>query len=82
MTRLSKQSRESIVCVLLNHRFAEQGEALAERSAQLFKLVYEDTYDAESRRLMAKLKQRHKNAFQHDSQISCNARGFRIAIGD
>lgn len=81
MTRLTKDIRENIVTDLLHKRFKDEGQALAQRSADLFKLVYEDRYDLETRRLMARIAKRHRNAFTQMSQISCRAAGYSVPIG-
>lgn len=81
MTRLTKDIRENIVTDLLHKRFKDEGQALAQRSADLFKLVYEDRYDLETRRLMTRIEKRHRGAFSQLSQINCRAAGYHIAIG-
>jgi Nucleotide modification associated domain 5 len=81
MTRLTKDIRENIVTDLLHKRFKDEGQALAQRSADLFKRVYEDRYDLETRRLMARIAKRHRGAFVQSVQISCNTTGYRVAVG-
>ena len=81
MTRLTKDIRENIVTDLLHKRFKDEGQALAQRSADLFKLVYEDRYDLETRRLMARIAKRHRYAFTQKANISCRATGYNITVG-
>ncbi len=81
MTRLTKDVREWMVTDLLRLRFDEAGKALAKRSAELFTLVYEDRYDAETRRLMKALMKRVKGAFTHLDVIDLNVRGMSLNIG-
>lgn len=82
MTRLTKEIRERMVKDLLVRRFNERGEELAARSTALFATIYEDQYDQEMRRLIAKIKKRFRNAFYHYSSIKCLApEGMRVTIG-
>lgn len=81
MTRLTKTLREKMAKILLKHRFTEQGEALAMRSAELFDLVYADKYDAETRRNMGWIQKRHKSAFNNTTVLTANVKGMRIQLG-
>lgn len=81
MTRLTNQIRNNIVIELTHRRFKDEGVALAMRSAELFKLVYEDQYDLETRRLIERLKKRHRHAFITKSAIDVSACGFSIQVG-
>lgn len=81
MTRLTKETRERMATALLKHRFYAEGKALAKRSAELFKLVYEDQYDQPAQQLMAKLLRRYKHAFTHSSKLSVNCAGRYFDIG-
>lgn len=82
MTRLTKQIRENIANELLNRRFKERGGVLATRSDELFQRVYNDHYDAETQRLMKRLKAKYRDAFHHYGTIECRAPGgLRVSIG-
>jgi Nucleotide modification associated domain 5 len=81
MTRLTNHVREKMVTDLLNRRFEAQGKALASRSSALFVEVYEDTYDAETRRLMKQIEKRLKNAFVHVQRLELNVAGMQLSIG-
>lgn len=82
MSRLSKQVRENMANDLLLLKFEERGEILADRSAELFDIVYESRYDLGTRRLMASLKKKFQDAFSHWGTIDCLAPGgLRISVG-
>ena len=82
MTRLTKQTRENMVADLLRRKFEEPGAALMQRSIELFKLIYEDHYDATTRGHMAKIKARYRDGFEHYSRIDCKGPGgMRISVG-
>jgi len=81
MTRITNAVRERMCTDLLKRRFASAGEALGQESMNLFQRVYEDRYDDEARRLMAKLKRKYRDAFAHNRMIECRAAGFRVDVG-
>jgi hypothetical protein len=81
MTRLTKEIREAMATDLLKHKFEAAGKALAARSAELFDLVYEDKYDAETRRLMNAIMKHMRRSFDHNSVIDTNAGGLSLRIG-
>lgn len=75
MTRLSQAIRNKIANDLTHSRFKDEGMKLAARSKELFKLVYDDQYDIETRRLISRLKKRHRNAFAEYNTIDVAACG-------
>src|SRR5690606_31916943 len=81
MTRITNAVRERMCTDLLKRRFAPAGETLGQASAALFQRVYEERYDEETRRLMAKLKRKYRDAFRHERLIQCRAAGFRVDVG-
>jgi hypothetical protein len=82
MTRLTKTIRDRMAKILLKHRFMEQGEELAQRSVELFHLVYADKYPAETRKNMASIQNRHKTAFGNAKTLQINVAGMTINIGN
>ena len=81
MTRLTKTIRARMVKDLLERRFNEQGNSLAARSAELFSIVYDDHYDDESRKMIARLTKKHRGAFDCYSTIETRAGGMSISVG-
>ncbi len=81
MTKINNITREKIAVVLLKYRFKPHGEALAARSDALFNEAYELVYDAETRKIMAKLTNLHPNAFPTLDNVCCKANGWNLSVG-
>lgn len=81
MTRLSNSIREDMARALVRHRFGERADVLCAESATLFHAVIFDQYDDATRKLMAQIEKKHRNAFTKQNSLTVNVAGRRIEIG-